>query len=150
MRQPFDLDNGSMPLTVNLSIGIAIGAYDDGSVSLSGEELLRRADVALYQAKGAGKNCYATFEPQMQTAIGRRTELEFDLRSALTNHQYRLVYQPIYNLGDLTVVSVEALLRWDHPRRGPIGPEEFIPILEQTGQIRGSGKNNAAARKGSD
>ena len=135
MRQPFDLQHGSMPLTVNLSIGIAT-AEECGS----GEELLRNADVALYQAKGAGKNRFATFEPQMQTDIGRRTELEFDLRSALTGNQYRLVYQPIYNLDDLTVIGVEALLRWDHPRRGAIGPDEFIPILEQTGQIREVGR----------
>jgi diguanylate cyclase (GGDEF)-like protein len=141
MRQPFELGNGAMPLTVNLSIGIATGPPDDGDdVSASGEELLRKADVALYEAKGAGKNRFATFELQHETDIGRRTELEFDLRSALTSNQYRLVYQPIYDLGDLTVIGVEALLRWDHPQRGAIVPDEFIPVLEQTGQIREVGR----------
>ena len=134
MHQPFELDQESLPLTVNMSIGIASG--DRGSAG----ELLRDADVALYQAKGAGKNRYEIFDPQMQTSISRRTDLEFDLRSALSNEEYRLVYQPIYNLDDLTVVGVEALLRWDHPSRGVISPEEFIPILEQTGQIREVGR----------
>jgi diguanylate cyclase (GGDEF)-like protein len=134
MRQPFELDAISMPLTVNISIGIASGDRDNAG------ELLRDADVALYQAKSAGKNRYEIFDPQMQSNISRRTDLEFDLRSALHGNQYHLVYQPIYNLDDLSVVGVEALLRWDHPTRGPIAPEEFIPILEQTGQINGVGR----------
>ena len=134
MRQPFELDGTSMPLTVNISIGIASGHRD------SAGELLRDADVALYQAKAGGKNRYETFDAEIQTKISRRTDLEFDLRSALTRNEYRIVYQPIYNLDDLTVVGAEALLRWDHPRRGVISPDEFIPILEQTGQIRAVGR----------
>jgi EAL domain-containing protein (putative c-di-GMP-specific phosphodiesterase class I) len=67
-------------------------------------------------------------------------ELEFDLRSALTDEQFFLVYQPIYNLTDLTVVGVEALLRWQHPTNGLMRPGEFMPILEQTGQIREVGR----------
>ncbi len=134
MRQPFDLDGRVMPLSVGVSIGIATGDR------VSAEELLRDADIALYQAKAAGKNGYAVFEPHTQTSISRRTDLEFDLRSALTRDEYRLVYQPIYNLDDLTVVGVEALLRWEHPTLGLISPDEFIPILEQTGQIREVGR----------
>lgn len=134
MRQPFELDGTTMPLAVNVSIGIASGDRANAG------ELLRDADVALYQAKGAGKNRYESFDAQMQTTIGRRTDLEFDLRSALTRREYRLVYQPIYKLDDLSVVGVEALLRWDHPTRGLIAPDEFIPILEQTGQIRDVGR----------
>jgi EAL domain-containing protein (putative c-di-GMP-specific phosphodiesterase class I) len=72
----------------------------------------------------------------MQTEISRRTELEFALRSALEDDQFRLVYQPIYNLDDLTLVGVEALLRWEHPTKGLMEPDDFIPILEQSGQIR--------------
>jgi EAL domain-containing protein (putative c-di-GMP-specific phosphodiesterase class I) len=90
----------------------------------------------LYQAKDAGKNRHEVFDPDMQTKVSHRLELEFDLRSALEGDQFRLVYQPIYNLDDLTLVGVEALLRWDHPVRGVVQPDEFIPILEQTGQIR--------------
>ncbi|HZO37107.1 MAG TPA: EAL domain-containing protein [Solirubrobacteraceae bacterium] len=130
MRQPFDLDETSMPLIVNTSIGIAMGDRPTAG------ELLRDADVALYQAKAKGKNRYEVFYPEMQTEISQRIELEFDLRSALEEDQFRLVYQPIYNLDQLTIVGVEALLRWDHPARGLVGPEEFIPVLEQTGQIR--------------
>jgi diguanylate cyclase (GGDEF)-like protein len=134
MRQPFELDGASMPLMVSVSIGVASG--DRASAG----ELLHDADVALYQAKAAGKNCYEVFDPQMQSSISRRSDLEFDLRSALAAGQYRLVYQPIYNLADLTIVGVEALLRWDHPIRGVVAPDEFIPILEQTGQIREVGR----------
>jgi diguanylate cyclase (GGDEF)-like protein len=134
MRQPFELDEASMPLMVNISIGIASGDRP------SAGELLRDADVALYQAKALGKNRYETFDSTMQTTISRRTDLGFELRSALGADQYRLMYQPIYNLDDLTVIGVEALLRWDHPVDGVVSPEEFIPILEQTGQIRDVGR----------
>jgi EAL domain-containing protein (putative c-di-GMP-specific phosphodiesterase class I) len=134
MHQPFELDDASMPLMVNISIGIATAA------GATAGELLRDADVALYQAKAMGKNRYETFDPAMQTKIRRRTDLEFDLRSALSANQYRLMYQPIYNLDDLTVIGVEALLRWDHPTRGLVSPDEFIPILEQTGQIQEVGR----------
>jgi diguanylate cyclase (GGDEF)-like protein len=134
MRQPFELEGATMPLIVNTSIGIAMGDRD------SPGDLLRDADVALYQAKAAGKNRYEIFHAEMQTDIQNRIELEFDLRSALEGDQFHLVYQPIYNLDDLTMVGVEALLRWDHPTRGIVGPDEFIPILEQTGQIREVGR----------
>jgi diguanylate cyclase (GGDEF)-like protein len=136
MHRPFELEGMSAPLTVNISIGIAVGDKDSDNA----EELLRDADVALYQAKASGKNRYETFDPQLQTTISRRTDLEFDLRSALTSNEFRLVYQPIYDLADLTVVGVESLLRWDHPTLGLISPDEFIPILEQTGQIREVGR----------
>jgi EAL domain-containing protein (putative c-di-GMP-specific phosphodiesterase class I) len=76
----------------------------------------------------------------MQTELSHRIELEFDLRSALEGEQFRLVYQPIYNLDDLTLVGVEALLRWDHPDHALVLPDEFVPILEQTGQIREVGR----------
>jgi diguanylate cyclase (GGDEF)-like protein len=134
MRQPFDLDSASNSLTVNTSIGIAIGDRPTGG------DLLRDADVALYQAKAAGKNRYEIFHPEMQTELSRRVDLEFDLRSAVDLNQFRLVYQPIYNLDDLSLVAVEALLRWDHPSLGLIEPDEFIPILEQSGQIQEVGR----------
>ncbi len=130
MRQPFELAEASMPLIVNTSIGIATG---DRS---SGGELLRDADVALYEAKIAGKNRFDVFDPEMKSGVVRRIELEFDLRSAIEGHQFWLAYQPIYNLDDLTLVGVEALLRWSHPTLGTITPDEFVPILEQTGQIQ--------------
>ena len=134
MRQPFVLDGATMPLRINASIGIAIGDRSNP------EDLLRDADVALYQAKAAGKSRYEVFDPEMRTEIQQRAEIEFDLRSALSDRQFHLVYQPIYNLEDLTIVGVEALLRWQHPGRGLIQPGEFIPVLEQTGQIREVGR----------
>jgi diguanylate cyclase (GGDEF)-like protein len=130
MRQPFEIEGLKTPLVVNASVGIAIGDRE------TGVELLRDADMALYQAKAAGKNCFETFFPEMQTALSRRIELEFELRSALEREQFRLVYQPIYSLDDMSLIGVEALLRWEHPERGTVQPDEFIPILEQTGQIR--------------
>src|SRR5690606_24664388 len=75
-----------------------------------------------------------------RSEVSQRIGLEFDLRSALGAGQFRLLYQPIYDLGDLTIVGVEALLRWEHPRAGTISPAEFIPILERTGQIRAVGR----------
>ncbi len=130
MRQPFDFDGWSSSLLASTSIGIAVGDRATGG------ELLRDADIALYQAKAKGKNRYEFFHPELQADIGRRIRLEFDLRSALAGTQFRLLYQPIYDLGDLTVVGVEALLRWEHPADGLLCPDEFIPILEQSGQIR--------------
>jgi len=130
LRHPFEIKGAATPLTVNTSIGIALGDRRNGG------ELLRDADVALYQAKAAGKNQYVIFNQEMQNEVGRRISLEFDLRSALSGQQFYLVYQPIYNLEDLTIVGVEALIRWRHPSEGVIQPDEFIPILERTGAIR--------------
>jgi diguanylate cyclase (GGDEF)-like protein len=129
MRQPFALDAAPIPLTVTASVGIAVG--DRTSVG----ELLRDADVALYLAKGAGKNCFEVFHPEMDTDIRRVFALDFDLRCALEDHQFRLVYQPIYNLDDLSLFGVEALLRWDHPTLGEVQPDEFVPLLESNGRI---------------
>ncbi len=129
MREPIELDGTSIPLMVNISIGIASGNYATAG------ELLRDADIALYQAKALGRNRYQTFDGAMKTKISRRTNLEFELRSALSNDQYRLMYQPIYNIDDLTIIGAEALLRWDRPNGATVSPDEFIPILEQTGQI---------------
>jgi diguanylate cyclase (GGDEF)-like protein len=129
MRQPFDVDGAAAPMLVTASIGVAIGDREVPG------DLLRDADVALYLAKAAGKNCYEVFRPEMETHVRRRFELEVDLRSALESDQFRLVYQPIYTLDDLIVTGVEALIRWDHPVLGVIQPNEFIPLLEASGQI---------------
>jgi diguanylate cyclase (GGDEF)-like protein len=129
MRQPFILKGSTLPVYVNTSIGIAVGDRTNAS------DLLRDADVALYEAKGAGKNRFASFNSTMASETDRRVVLEFDLRSALSDGEFHLVYQPIYRLADLSVVGFEALLRWRHPTEGVIEPIEFIPILERTGKI---------------
>lgn len=130
MARPFELNGSLLPLYINASIGIASGDRSTGS------EFLRDADVALYEAKSDGKNKYVFFDPQMETEIGERVILERELRSALEERQFRLVYQPFYTLSDLTMVGVEALLRWQHPTRGLLESDAFVPILERTGQIR--------------
>jgi diguanylate cyclase (GGDEF)-like protein len=130
MRRPFELSGSLLPLLINTSIGIAVGDRPSGS------EFLRDADVALYEAKSNGKNKYVFFNPMMEEEIGERITLEHDLRSALAERQFHLVYQPFYTLSDLTMVGVEALLRWEHPTRGLLESDEFVPILERTGQIR--------------
>ncbi len=134
LRAPFDLPGLSGPLTLTASIGIASG------VRTSATELLRDADIALYQAKAAGKNRYVAFEPEMHTAVQDRHLLEMDLREALANDEYRLVYQPIFNLTGGQTTGVEALLRWVHPQRGTVQPGDFIPLLEDSGMINEVGR----------
>ena len=134
LRQPFDLDDTSQPITITASMGVAAGRHE------SPEDLLREADMALYRAKATGRNRYELFRPDTDTDLARRYELEFDLRTALDRNQFHLVYQPIYQLDDLTPVSTEALLRWTHPTLGNITPDEFIPILEASGQINDVGR----------
>ncbi len=129
MRHPFELDGVGTPMTVTTSIGIAAGDREQPG------DLLRDADVALYLAKAAGKNCYEVFRPEMEANVRRRNTLDFDLRAALKGDQFHLAYQPIYDLADLTLIGVEALIRWDHPTLGEIQPDEFIPLLESSGQI---------------
>jgi len=128
--EPFHLDNDSATsVTVWASIGIAVGLRD------SAEELLRDADIALYASKEAGKNRFVIFEAEMQVAMRSRHELEMDLQAAIGTEQFFLLYQPIFNLDDMSVVGVEALLRWNHPARGLLQPDEFIPALEASGLI---------------
>jgi diguanylate cyclase (GGDEF)-like protein len=145
LRAPFELPGlpGS-PLLLTASIGIATG------VRSSATELLRDADIALYQAKSAGKNCVVAFESEMHAVVQDRHLLEMDLRDALEMDQYRLVYQPIFKLAGGQTTGVEALLRWDHPHRGLVQPDTFIPILEGTGLIREVGRwvLNEACRQG--
>lgn len=130
LRAPFELQGlPNKPLTLTASIGIATGLRS------SATELLRDADIALYQAKAAGKNCFVAFEPEMHTVVQDHHQLEMDLRDALAAHQFHLVYQPIFNLAGGRTTGVEALLRWDHPSRGTVQPDTFIPILEGTGMI---------------
>jgi len=120
---------GARPITVTGSIGIAVAVTDSAS------QLLANADMALYQAKANGKDCAAVFESSMQTAAQDRLLLEMDLRGALENAQFFLMYQPTFDLRSERVTGVEALLRWRHPTRGVMAPDLFIPIAEETGII---------------
>ena len=121
-------------VTVSVSIGIALGGHT------SAEELLREADIAMYRAKWDGKNRYAVFETGMQDTIQQRAELEMDLRDALKRSEFFLAYQPTFALSDMSPTGVEALIRWNHPVRGVVPPDEFIPLAEETGLIGEIGK----------
>jgi diguanylate cyclase (GGDEF)-like protein len=130
LRRPYDL-NGKVgrQLAVTASIGIASGTR------AGADELLRDADVALYEAKATGKNRYTVFRSGMQTAAQDRLTLEMDLAEALDHRQLFLLYQPTFDLQSESVIGVEALLRWRHPTRGIVSPVEFVPIAEDSGLI---------------
>jgi diguanylate cyclase (GGDEF)-like protein len=99
------------------------------------DEVLRNADLAMYRAKAAGRGGHEVFEPEMYNAVRERLELEADLRRALDCGELRLLYQPIVELDGGRTIGVEALLRWQHPRRGLVAPLNFIPLAEETGLI---------------
>jgi diguanylate cyclase (GGDEF)-like protein/PAS domain S-box-containing protein len=128
LARPLDLEGTQV--TVTTSIGIARGRENDGPM-----EVLRNADVAMYSAKQLGKETYAFFAHDMHQAAILRLEVEAELRLALEREELRLVYQPIVDLRNDGPVGFEALIRWAHPRRGPVGPNVFIPIAESTGLI---------------
>jgi diguanylate cyclase (GGDEF)-like protein len=130
LKHPFKLgEDGESRVTVTASIGIAVGDR------VSADELLRDADIAMYRAKWDGKNRYVVFESSMQDTVQNRMELEMDLREALQNGEFVLAYQPTLDLSDMTPNGVEALIRWQHPVRGTVQPNDFIPLLEETGLI---------------
>ncbi|MEP6696679.1 MAG: EAL domain-containing protein [Pseudonocardiales bacterium] len=111
------------------SIGIA---YGDGA---GAEDVLRQADTAMYRAKARGKGQSAVFVPSMQSEILERIELEEELRKAVVGHRIELAYQPVVRLFSGEIEGFEALARWNHPTLGPVPPEVFIAIAEQTGLI---------------
>ena len=113
------------------SIGITL--FEDRNHSV--EELLKRADLAMYEAKMAGRNAARFFDPAMQSAVAERVTLENDLRQALAERQFMLYYQAQVDLVTGDVIGAEALIRWQHPRRGVVAPNEFIPLAEETGLI---------------
>jgi diguanylate cyclase (GGDEF)-like protein/PAS domain S-box-containing protein len=130
LKEPFTIEGfHGIPVRVTASIGIATG---DRS---SAQELLRDADIALYRCKAAGRDHAVLFEPAMQEAVSGRLELRSDIDMALAGDQFFLLYQPIVDLDSTHIKGVEALLRWQHPTRGVIPPDEFIPLLEDCGLI---------------
>jgi diguanylate cyclase (GGDEF)-like protein len=130
LEQPFKLGaDGDIVLTVTASVGIASGER------ITAETLLRDADLAMYSAKWDGKNRYAVFASEMQDTAQNRMELEIDLRVAIEEEQFVLAYQPTFALSDMKPTGVEALIRWQHPTRGTVQPDAFIPVLEETGMI---------------
>ncbi|WP_062065194.1 two-component system response regulator [Cellvibrio sp. OA-2007] len=122
---------GSNKIHIGMSFGIALYPTDGDDA----KTLLRNADSALYDAKAKGRGCYQLYRKELTEYVHGRLRLDNDLRKAITNHEFELHYQPIVNLKTQKVVSAEALLRWHHPTRGTISPDEFIPYAQESGLI---------------
>ena len=129
MSEPFDIDGHQV--VIGTSVGIAI-APTDGTEP---DQLLKNADMALYRAKADGRNAFRLFEASMDAKMQARRGLEMDLRRALVSGEFELYYQPQINLERNRVSGFEALLRWNHPTRGRISPDQFIGLAEETGLI---------------
>jgi diguanylate cyclase (GGDEF)-like protein len=129
MGEPFDIDGHQA--VIGASIGIAVGPGD----GLSPDELLRNADLALYRAKDDGRGTFRFFEPEMDLQMQARRIMDQDLRKALAAGQFELYYQPIVNLANDQIGGFEALIRWNHPTRGMVAPNAFIPLAEEIGLI---------------
>jgi len=133
LSDPFTI--GDRKVISGCSIGICLNSGD----VLQAEDMLAAADIALYEAKSAGRNGYAIFSSGLARAAAERFSLENDLRSALANGELQLFYQPVVNSRSGVTVSYEALMRWYHPVRGSVPPSVFIPLAEQTGLIHEMG-----------
>ena len=131
---------------VTASVGVVLSDANHDRA----EDMLRDADMALYRAKDEGRAGYALFNPAMQEALSERRALERDLWRALEGDQFTLHYQPIVDLRSGRMVEAEALLRWDHPERGMVAPDRFVPLAEACGAIRPLGRwvLQAACRQG--
>ncbi|MGY4476037.1 EAL domain-containing protein [Bradyrhizobium sp. USDA 3364] len=126
---PYEL-NGHR-VVVGCSVGISMSPVD----GTTGEKLLKNADVALYRAKMEGRGTWRFFEPAMDASLQRRRAIELDLREAMAKDEFSLFYQPLYDLHLDRICGFEALLRWHHPKRGLVPPDQFIPIAEEIGLI---------------
>ncbi|WP_272940802.1 putative bifunctional diguanylate cyclase/phosphodiesterase [[Erwinia] mediterraneensis] len=129
LRQPFYIHDHEM--FIGASMGIAFAPQD----ALEAGELLRLSNIALYEAKNAGRNGWKFYTPEMEQHIVQRREMENSLREAIKLQQFRLVYQPRYSLDTGKIVAAEALIRWQHPHLGLIMPDQFIMLAEETGLI---------------
>ncbi len=134
VSNPYMLDGVSV--RVGVSAGGAFGPMDGDTV----DDLIKRADMALYEAKAAGRGIYRQFDRAMQTEAENRLKLEHDLRQALQLDQFRLYYQPLINSRTQEMMGFEALIRWQHPVRGFVSPAEFVPLAEETGLIHELGE----------
>mgnify|MGYP000865455012 CR=1 FL=1 len=127
--EPFYVNEAEIVSTP--SIGIALGS----SEYPCGEDLLRDADITMYQAKALGRGRYEVFSPDMRSQAVALIRLESDLRTALERNEFKIFYQPIVALKDSSIVGMEALMRWQHPHQGLVAPSDFIPLAEETGLI---------------
>jgi diguanylate cyclase (GGDEF)-like protein/PAS domain S-box-containing protein len=129
LGRPFNIEGGD--ISIGTSIGIALAPeHETGS-----DELLKMADLALYRTKSTGRNGYCFFDPEMSEVASARQEIETDLRRAIAQNELVLHYQPILDTKTRRICSVEALVRWQHPTKGLLFPDLFIPLAEETGLI---------------
>ena len=129
VSKPYVVDGHN--LVVGASIGIALGPRD----GCTPETLIRNADLSLYHAKGNGRGTFSFFEPEMETRMQARHAMESALRNALAAGELELYYQPIVGLDRNEIKGFEALIRWHHPEKGTVSPDEFVPLAEETGLI---------------
>ena len=129
LKAPFELEGGEIYMSA--SIGIALGTNG----KITAEDMLRNADIAMYRAKAKGKARHQLFDQAMHDEALTQLQVETDLRQALGRNEFCLHYQPIFNLETRTITGFEALIRWKHPKRGMVPPNEFIPIVEENGLI---------------
>jgi diguanylate cyclase (GGDEF)-like protein len=133
LSAPFVINGKEIFTSASIGIALSSPSYQQP------EEIMRDADTAMYHAKSLGKSRYEVFDAHMRATVTARLELETDLRRALERGEFRNFYQPIVVLATGEVVGFEALMRWQHPTRGLLGPEKFIPVAEETGLIRDLG-----------
>lgn len=133
LGRPVTLSGRSVRLTASVGVAVLDGGAD-------ADEVLRNADAAMYEAKNHGKGRLQLFDPKMHEAAVSRLERKADLARALEADELSLVYQPIVDLSRHRIVGVEALLRWQHPRHGPVPPAEFLPVAEESGLIEDIGR----------
>jgi diguanylate cyclase (GGDEF)-like protein len=129
LSQPFVLDKNSAFATASIGIALSSSGYDRP------DDILRDADIAMYRAKENGKARYELFDHGMHARAVLRLQLESDLRQAIENKEFCVYYQPIVSLQTGRLAGLEALVRWNHPRRGLVSPADFIPVAEETGLI---------------
>ena len=129
INQPFEIHN--QKVFIGTSIGISLAPHDGADA----EDLLNKADIALYASKASGRNSYRIFEPEMMAAVNEHNKLEADMRLGLQRGQFELYYQVFAEVSTRKITGVEALVRWHHPEYGLLSPLRFIPIAESTGLI---------------
>ncbi|HET9716042.1 MAG TPA: EAL domain-containing protein [Pseudolabrys sp.] len=134
VSRPFNIEGHEVNIAT--SIGIALAPEH----ATSSESLMKMADLALYRAKSAGRNGYQFFDPEMSMAASARHELESELRRAIQSNELELHYQPIVDTQSCMICGAEALIRWRHPTKGIILPDQFIPLAEETGMIKQIGE----------
>lgn len=129
LKKPFSLDGHEIFITASIGIAVSSTGYENA------ENILRDADAAMYRAKTRGRACAEIFDEEMHVKVKKLLKMESDLRAAVEESSFMVLYQPIVSARDFRITGAEALIRWRHPERGIVSPAEFIPVAEETGLI---------------